>query len=411
MPRDSNDASGSPMERALMTRLDELERKDAQQHVSAYDVTFGIEAEAIRRQLKELKDRPPRPPALPRAEATPATPRSDPEQDAAAVVAGVLPPLLELVETKASAGHELLERALGLVEKQGSQIERLEANAAAAEARYTALEERLAETTRTAKDAAQCGRELAERLSLPERALVPIERLAEDITELRANAAVADERTAVLEVRLVESIRAAEEAAQCARELAERLDAETSTRVALQADMAVMRERAIAVEARTLTWAPTFVRDHEGHLICSQPDGTTRDLGRVDGDKGERGADGVGFDAIDASIINERTICLSIGSADGLRQKEIRFPLPIALFRGAFRDGTEYQLGDLVHYAGSLWHCDAPTSEMPTERSEAWSVAARRGRDGAAGPAGPPGPEGKRGPQGERGPVQYAQVG
>jgi hypothetical protein len=38
--------------------------------------------------------------------------------------------------------------------------------------------------------------------------------------------------------------------------------------------------------------------------------------------------------------------------------------------------------GDVVTFGGSMWHCNAATEEKPGDGSAAWTLAAKRGRDG-----------------------------
>lgn len=60
--------------------------------------------------------------------------------------------------------------------------------------------------------------------------------------------------------------------------------------------------------------------------------------------------------------------------------------LPILQYRGIYREGTEYRAGECVTWAGSLFHCNRPTTAKPTERSaqddDAWTLAVKKGRDG-----------------------------
>ncbi len=71
---------------------------------------------------------------------------------------------------------------------------------------------------------------------------------------------------------------------------------------------------------------------------------------------------------------------LSSGAVD---QKEIS--LPVMIYRGVFSPG-EHMPGDMVTWAGSLWHCDEPTTDKPGEvGSKGWTLAVKRGRDGKAG--------------------------
>lgn len=52
---------------------------------------------------------------------------------------------------------------------------------------------------------------------------------------------------------------------------------------------------------------------------------------------------------------------------------------------GVYGDGKAYALGDTVTWAGSLWHCDAPTMSKPGEGLAGWTLCVKRGRDGKDG--------------------------
>jgi hypothetical protein len=49
---------------------------------------------------------------------------------------------------------------------------------------------------------------------------------------------------------------------------------------------------------------------------------------------------------------------------------------------GVYVDGKAYDVGDGVTWAGSVWHCNAPTSSRPGESSKVWTLIVKRGRDG-----------------------------
>lgn len=57
-----------------------------------------------------------------------------------------------------------------------------------------------------------------------------------------------------------------------------------------------------------------------------------------------------------------------------------------AAYRGVWKEGEEYTLGDFVTLSGSLWHCnvDAGTKAKPGT-GEDWTLAVKRGRDGRDG--------------------------
>ena len=51
-------------------------------------------------------------------------------------------------------------------------------------------------------------------------------------------------------------------------------------------------------------------------------------------------------------------------------------------FAGVFVDGKSYELGDMVTWAGSSWHCNEATTTRPGEGAKAWTLMVKRGRDG-----------------------------
>lgn len=128
--------------------------------------------------------------------------------------------------------------------------------------------------------------------------------------------------------------------------------------------------------------------------------------------KGERGKDGFGFEHMIEEVEDGgRVIVRRFSRGDEI--KEFRHVTAVIIYRGVYRaDAGGYLRGDLVTYAGSLWHCDAATQEKPGDGSKNWTLAAKRGadgrhgKDGERGPAGPEGKAGRdltqRGPDGSR---------
>lgn len=51
-------------------------------------------------------------------------------------------------------------------------------------------------------------------------------------------------------------------------------------------------------------------------------------------------------------------------------------------FAGVYVDGKTYDLGDLVTWGGSSWHCNEATTTRPGEGAHAWTLMVKRGRDG-----------------------------
>jgi hypothetical protein len=57
-------------------------------------------------------------------------------------------------------------------------------------------------------------------------------------------------------------------------------------------------------------------------------------------------------------------------------------------YLGVHEAGAQYVKGQFVTAFGSLWHCNATTREAPGTGTPAWTLAAKRGRDGKDDPSG-----------------------
>ncbi|WP_122523591.1 phage portal protein [Pseudomonas viridiflava] len=67
------------------------------------------------------------------------------------------------------------------------------------------------------------------------------------------------------------------------------------------------------------------------------------------------------------------------------KTEEKALTIPVMIYRGVFT-GASHTPGDTVTWAGSLWHCDEPTSDKPGElNSKGWRLAVKKGRDGKDG--------------------------
>jgi hypothetical protein len=101
----------------------------------------------------------------------------------------------------------------------------------------------------------------------------------------------------------------------------------------------------------------------------------------VAGPAGPAGADGLGFDDLTVDYDGERT--LTVKFLRGERVKAFTVTLPIPIYRGVFCDGKAYERGDSVTWGGSTWLCNADTGKRPGDGDPAWTLAVKRGRDGA----------------------------
>lgn len=121
--------------------------------------------------------------------------------------------------------------------------------------------------------------------------------------------------------------------------------------------------------------------DRDGNLVATFDDGRMKSLGFVqgkDGEPGKDGRDGFSLEGFDCEAIDERTVKLLFQRGDVAHSYELTFPVPI--YRGVFKDGTDYERGDMTTWAGSLWHCDEATKAKPGEGP--WTLATKKGRDG-----------------------------
>jgi hypothetical protein len=129
--------------------------------------------------------------------------------------------------------------------------------------------------------------------------------------------------------------------------------------------------------------------DRDGILTLTMSDGATRALGVVVGKDGEPGADGkdgrdgFGFEDMTEELADDgRTIIRRYSRGDEV--KEFRHALPVMIYRGIYKAGQAYAVGDTVTFGGSLWIAEDDTDEKP-DGGKGWRLAAKRGRDGKDG--------------------------
>jgi len=115
-----------------------------------------------------------------------------------------------------------------------------------------------------------------------------------------------------------------------------------------------------------------------GELVLTLSDGRLVRTGIRDGEKGADGANGFNLDDFDCQPIDERTIRMEFVRGETKHSYELQFP--VVVYRGVFKEGDDYERGDMVTWGGSLWHCDTPTKEKPG--TDSWTLAAKKGRDG-----------------------------
>lgn len=125
------------------------------------------------------------------------------------------------------------------------------------------------------------------------------------------------------------------------------------------------------------------LKDADGNLVLVMTDGRTKSLGPIngkDGAPGKDGRDGLGFDDLNVEQIGERTVRFLLKR--GADAAEFDLTLPVPIYRGVFKEPEPYELGDLVTWAGSLWHCNEPKGLKPGAPDSGWQLAAKAGRPG-----------------------------
>jgi hypothetical protein len=115
-----------------------------------------------------------------------------------------------------------------------------------------------------------------------------------------------------------------------------------------------------------------------GELVLTLADGRLVRTGIRDGEKGLDGRDGFSLDDFDCEPVDERTMRLKFTRGEETHSYELVFPVPV--YRDVYKEGTEYERGDMVTWGGAVWHCDAPTKDKPG--TENWTLAVKKGRDG-----------------------------
>lgn len=78
---------------------------------------------------------------------------------------------------------------------------------------------------------------------------------------------------------------------------------------------------------------------------------------------------------------DERSFAFITPKPDGTKNEEV-FTLPVAIYRGVWRDDQTYQRGDMVTLAGSVWHCNEDdNTKKPGTKDCGWQLAVKAGRD------------------------------
>lgn len=124
--------------------------------------------------------------------------------------------------------------------------------------------------------------------------------------------------------------------------------------------------------------------DRDGQLVATMSDGEMKTLGPVigkDGEPGQDGRDGFGFDDLDVCVLDDdRTIELSFRRGED--EKAFTLKWPTVIDRGVYKAGETYEAGDAATWGGSLWIAQKQTEAKPDTPESGWRLAVKRGRDG-----------------------------
>ena len=117
-----------------------------------------------------------------------------------------------------------------------------------------------------------------------------------------------------------------------------------------------------------------------GELVLTLSDGRLIRTGIRDGEKGQDGRDGFGFEDLDFEYDGERSMALTFTKAEEF--KTFRFDVPMMIDRGVYKAGETYQRGDTVTWGGSSWTAQKETDAKPDTAESGWRLAVKKGRDG-----------------------------
>lgn len=101
----------------------------------------------------------------------------------------------------------------------------------------------------------------------------------------------------------------------------------------------------------------------------------------VNGKDGKDGLDGT-LDGLQMEQVDERTMQWKY--ADGRPVKGGVWRSASLLYRGVWI-AKQYEPGDLVTWAGAMWHCNTTTHSKPGDESRDWTLCVKKGRDGRDG--------------------------
>lgn len=86
-----------------------------------------------------------------------------------------------------------------------------------------------------------------------------------------------------------------------------------------------------------------------------------------------------------AAVLETRPLLAGPPGDPGPAGKDGADGKPGLAYLGVHQDGKTYDVGELVTWAGSAWHCNEATTTKPGDGSKAWTLMVKRGRDGKDG--------------------------
>jgi len=106
----------------------------------------------------------------------------------------------------------------------------------------------------------------------------------------------------------------------------------------------------------------------------------------VPGPPGPAGQDGAAFTAGELECVqapdDPRLVTLQFRRGELVTPAGSLHFRGVPVFCGVHQAGARYEPGDIVTAQGSLWHCNAATSDRPGTGAAAWTLAVKCGRDG-----------------------------
>lgn len=121
------------------------------------------------------------------------------------------------------------------------------------------------------------------------------------------------------------------------------------------------------------------LRDETGALVLVMSDGSTKNLGQINGKDGETFT----LDDFDVVPIDERTITMGFTKGELKHTFELEFP--VTIYRGVYNEKETYARGDVVTWGGSAWHCDEAKEIKPGAPDSGWRLMVKAGRPGKDG--------------------------